>query len=247
MFDSMLEQTNSSRAFYVGHSQAAACLMVLLSMRPKYNEKIIQAHLLAPAVFMNNLPHPLIRFFASEFNAFIDKYQYYDFLSNTQIMNFIEPVNSFICQKNSPVINMCANFVSMICGRNENGTETDMKILPELIKHLAHAVSTKQFHHFIQLYQSGKFQHYNYQSRNKFIYNQSSPPDYELSNVKTTIYLYSGKNDMLVAESVRYLRKYLHCKQSILFCFDLISGCGAFKKCSAKCVFIQEHKKLQPL
>lgn len=203
MFDFMLSHTNTSRAFYVGHSQGGTSLMVLLTLRPEFNDKIIHAHLMAPAVFMKNFPHPFMRFFASELNAFIDKYQYYDFLSSTQLMNFIEPVNSFVCQRNSPIIGMCTNILSMICGRNDNGTETDSKILPGLIKHLSHAASTKQFHHFIQLYNSGKFQQYDYKTNNKFVYHKSSPPEYDLTKATTSIYLYSGKNDMLVAEKVR--------------------------------------------
>lgn len=136
MFDFMLQETKSSQAYYVGHSQGATSLMVLLSLRPEYNDKIIQAHLMAPAVFMNNMPHPIVRFFASELNAFIDRYQNYDILSSTQIMKFIEPINSFLCRPNSPILNMCTSILSMVCGRNDNGTETDAKVLPILIQHL---------------------------------------------------------------------------------------------------------------
>lgn len=200
MIDYMLKQTKSEKFYVIGHSQGCTSLMVLLSLRPQYNDKIIQGHMMAPAVFMKDLPHPFIRFFASEFNAFVERYKNYDIMSSTQIMKFIEPINSFLCQHNSPIINMCTNILSMVCGRNDNGTETDTKILPVLTKYLSHAVSTKQFHHFIQLYRSGRFQFYDYQSQNRKIYNSTFPPEYPLENVKAPIYLYSGVNDMLVAE-----------------------------------------------
>lgn len=200
IFDYVLAKTKAEKFYVVAHSQGCTSLMVLLSLRPQYNDKIIQGHLMAPAVFMNHLPHPFIRFFASEFNAFVERYKNYDIMSSTQIMKFIEPINSFLCQPNSLIINMCTNIVSMVCGRNDNGTETDIKILPVLTKYLSHAASTKQFHHFIQLYHSGKFQYYDYQHENRKNYNQTHPPEYPLKNVKAPMHLYSGVNDMLVAE-----------------------------------------------
>lgn len=69
MIDHMLATTNSSRTFYVGHSQGTTSIAVLLSMRPEYNDKIIQSHLMAPAVFMKNFPHPLGRLLMNEFEV----------------------------------------------------------------------------------------------------------------------------------------------------------------------------------
>jgi pimeloyl-ACP methyl ester carboxylesterase len=204
MLDFVLKKTNSSKLFFIGHSQGSAALMVLLSQRPEYNDKVISAHLMAPAVFLNNLPHPFIRFFASEFNAFVDKYRSYDIMSSSQIMKFIEPMYSFVCQRSSFAFNMCSNMMTFMCGQNENGTEIDLRILPDFLKHLAHAVSIKQVHHFIQLYQSGKFQMYDYLARNFDIYKRSSPPEYDLRKAVAGVYLYSGRNDDLVAEKVGF-------------------------------------------
>lgn len=66
MIDYVLNTTQSSRTFYVGHSQGATVLMVLLTTRTEYNEKIAQAHLMAPPVFMKNMPHPIGKLVASE-------------------------------------------------------------------------------------------------------------------------------------------------------------------------------------
>lgn len=43
--------------------------MILLSTRPEYNQKIIQVHVLAPAVFMQNLPHPVARLLIDSFEV----------------------------------------------------------------------------------------------------------------------------------------------------------------------------------
>lgn len=66
MIDYVLEATNSSKVFYIGHSQGTTSLLVLLSMRPEYNQKIIHAHLMAPAVFMKSFPHPVGRMVMNE-------------------------------------------------------------------------------------------------------------------------------------------------------------------------------------
>lgn len=66
MIDYMLKETKSSKAYFVGHSQGCTTLLVLLSSRPEYNEKMIQVHLMAPAAFMRNFPHPMAKFFINE-------------------------------------------------------------------------------------------------------------------------------------------------------------------------------------
>lgn len=203
LIDSVLNLTQAKKVFYIAHSQGCTSLMVLLSTRPQYNAKIAEAHLMAPAVFMANFPHTFVKIFASEFDAFVDRTKSYDLISNSQIMNMIEPINSLLCQKNSPVIAMCKNAIQMICGKNDNGTETDLKVLPILLHYLAHAVSTKQINHFLQIYQSAKFQKYNYGVKNKEIYGKNFPPEYNLENVKIPVCIYAGKNDMMVAEKVK--------------------------------------------
>lgn len=56
MIDYMLNETKKTKTFYAGHSQGTTSLFVLLSTRPQYNKKIIQAHLMAPSAFRKKLP-----------------------------------------------------------------------------------------------------------------------------------------------------------------------------------------------
>lgn len=59
MIDYTLQMAKSDSCFYVGHSQASTQLLVFLSMRPEYNEKIIQSHLMSPIGAMANPRFPL--------------------------------------------------------------------------------------------------------------------------------------------------------------------------------------------
>lgn len=58
MLDFVLDHTKEKSTFYVGHSQGCSSLLALLSSQPDYNAKISQAHLLTPAIFMNNCSNP---------------------------------------------------------------------------------------------------------------------------------------------------------------------------------------------
>ena len=115
-----------------------------------------------------------------------------------------------ICQQTSPTIGLCESTITVICGSNTGELQLDTRILADYIKHIAHTVSIKQVNHFFQLHSSGKFRQYDYQQGNQKIYNSSSPPDYNLSNVKAPTYLYSGRCDALVSElDVQTLRELL--------------------------------------
>lgn len=62
MIDYMLMVTRASQTFFVGHSQGTTSLLVMLSSRPEYNQKIIQVHLMAPAAFLKIVSPPWSKF-----------------------------------------------------------------------------------------------------------------------------------------------------------------------------------------
>jgi lysosomal acid lipase/cholesteryl ester hydrolase len=133
---------------------------------------------------------------------------------------------------------ICTASMSYLCGVNKNGSEMDERILPDYLKHIAHAVSLKQPNHYFQLYSHGGFQQYDCGLGNMLKYNQSTPPKYDLNKVKAPIYIYAGGCDMLVSQhdienlkeilpnvrKYRVLSNYNHCdfnygknSRSILF------------------------------
>lgn len=50
--DYILKESQEKSLNFLGFSQGGAAGLVMLSMKPEYNEKISQVHLMAPAVFM---------------------------------------------------------------------------------------------------------------------------------------------------------------------------------------------------
>lgn len=61
MIDYILLETNRSTLHYIGHSQGATILLVLLSEKPEYNEFIESAFLMAPLVYINHTTSFLAR------------------------------------------------------------------------------------------------------------------------------------------------------------------------------------------
>lgn len=83
MLNFMLDHTKELRTFYVGHSQGTTSLMVLLSSLPKYNHKIIQAHLMTPAVFMQHSTSPMLTIPAKRAENIIVNFQKLSYIRRT--------------------------------------------------------------------------------------------------------------------------------------------------------------------
>lgn len=76
------------------------------------------------------------------------------------------------------------------------------KILAAHFKHTYPVFCYKQFQHYLQLQLSGKFRKFDYGEHNMRIYNTSSPPDYQLSNVNVPLYMYIAGEDHLIDPKV---------------------------------------------
>lgn len=54
VIDYILQKTAVPKLYYIGYSQGTTSIMVLLSEKPEYNEKIAAASLLAPVGYMRH-------------------------------------------------------------------------------------------------------------------------------------------------------------------------------------------------
>lgn len=212
MFDLMLKLTNASRGFYFGHSQGGTSYAVMASLRPEFNRKIIQGHLLAPAVFMKHPPHPLgkmimneievsVRMF-SNLNSFLMQaasadMKSYDMRVEAKSIRYIKVMNDAMC---GPMPSACSKTMNFICGFNKGEEELDTRILPSYLEHVAHSISIKQILHYIQISRSGTFSQFDYGNRNMQVYNSTAAPQYPLQNVKAPTFIYAGSCDMIVSE-----------------------------------------------
>lgn len=110
--DYILFVTRQSRLFYAGHSQGTTQFFALLSTRPEYNAKIIQAHLLCPVVFSNHMPHPFALPLAEKFDGFV---------TSTGLFHFQTSIPFLIAFCGNPItVSICFPFLSAINGFNKN-------------------------------------------------------------------------------------------------------------------------------
>uniref|UniRef100_A0A1B0CF41 Partial AB-hydrolase lipase domain-containing protein n=2 Tax=Lutzomyia longipalpis TaxID=7200 RepID=A0A1B0CF41_LUTLO len=197
MIDFILKTTGRTKLHYVGHSQGTTVLFVMLSLKPQYNDKLLSAQALAPIAFMSHLKSPFIRAIAP-FNSF-------DLFTKLIGADEFAPTNEafelggyLACQDASPIQDLCSNIIFIICGFNSQ--QLNETIIPTFLENSPAGASTKQFAHYGQVYNSGKFCQYDYGPVTNMIkYKSATPPDYPLDQITAPIALYYSDNDWLNA------------------------------------------------
>lgn len=177
-----------------------------MSTHTEYNEKVIQAHLFAPTVLFNNFDHPVLTLLIRWYGDFSGIYRmdsvHMAFAGDETMIKVMKLINSrfteFFCGHDSWTSSLCRLRLNSIVGFNQHQRETEEKNFPEILNHMSNQASIKQFSHFAQIFLSGKFRQYDYQSENVRVYNSSSPPDYRLDNIRVPVFLYCGGSDPLV-------------------------------------------------
>jgi gastric triacylglycerol lipase len=209
MIDFILSQTESLKLFYVAHSQGTSAILALLTSKPEYSGKVIQAHLLAPAAILYNRPemenfrneidvscvHCLIGFFLNfHFQTFFHIVHEGAFgLISSELKAFLSQAANSFCQLQHG--RFCLELYYQTAGRNKNGPELDMKIILSILNQNARKIAVKQLHHYWQLVKSGNFCQFDYEIGNQKIYNSTSVPCYNLKNFKVPTFIYSGGCD----------------------------------------------------
>lgn len=125
MINYMLKMTGHEKCYYVGHSQGTTTFIAMMALRSaEFNNKIIQAHLLAPAVFMDNAPHPQVGWLAEVMTgpvfrpyAFIDLRPYWSIATNF--------LKTFCGPNMKSTLPTCHNLLFAIVGGNQNNVEMD--------------------------------------------------------------------------------------------------------------------------
>lgn len=199
MINYILSSTQKPSLFYFGFNQGTSALLVLLSSKPEFNEKVLQAHLLAPIAFMDH-PHPLISLNLEENtrrSMLLDSFNFFSLVDRANLM-----LQTYCYDKREASMQFCINLWFLIFGRNSNGIiETDPSLLLEVPDHISPTASRMQWNHFMQLALNGKFQQYDHQSDSIFDF-LPNVVEYNLLNVKASLYLYHAAEDLVVSRMV---------------------------------------------
>ncbi|KAL7041840.1 hypothetical protein ACKWTF_000922 [Chironomus riparius] len=201
IIDYVLNETCSSNIHYIAHSQGTTSFLVLMSSRPEYNQKIMQAHLMAPPAFRKKIPKSLIVFFGLKF---LDKHDEIRFLELRHLFRIGELVTTAVCRDiDLFVFKMCKKVIkAAFGGKTLNILEIDLNLIPKLLSYMSPRVSTMQLTHYFQNMMSNKFRRFDYKSENMKFYNSTTPPDYELKNIEAPIYLYHAAFDNFITKEL---------------------------------------------
>ncbi|XP_063375938.1 lipase 3-like isoform X1 [Cydia fagiglandana] len=196
MIDYVIKNTGVPKMQYVGFSQGTTAFWVMASTRPEYNEKISAMQALAPVAFVGNIRSPLIKAIAPLTNSLelISKIiGVNEFMPNGKIN---ELAGQTFCLEESITQVLCTNLLFLICGYNDE--QLNVTMLPIVLGHTPAGAATRQLIHYGQLYKSSKFVQFDHGLlTNKRKYGTFKPPPYDLSNIRTPVFLHYADNDWL--------------------------------------------------
>ncbi|KAL7739643.1 hypothetical protein ACLKA6_018853 [Drosophila palustris] len=213
MLDYALEVSNSSSLHFVAHSQGTTTYFVLMSSLPWYNEKVRSVHLLAPIAYMRN--HSFI--LSKLGGIFLGSPSFISWvLGNMELLPITSIQKLFcehVCSEGSMLKFLCSGLLDFIGGW---GTKhLNHTLLPDVCETHPAGASTTQIIHYLQIYTSGEFRQYDHgKEQNQIIYQQSTPPSYNVKNINSCVHMYYSENDYMSAvEDVEYLATLLPCAE----------------------------------
>ncbi|CRK94339.1 CLUMA_CG007854, isoform A [Clunio marinus] len=208
MIDYVLNETKSPRIFYIAHSQGTTAFLVCMSTRPEYNEKIIEAHLMAPSAFRKKLPRLRTVLYGLKF---LDSLKTYRYLELSRILDVQDSVSKYLCRKEKPRrLRLCLRIISFLLGIKSNEIQLDVSILPNLKRYLSPRISIMQLTHYYQNMINDRFRCFDHKEKNMIYYNSSIPPDYPLSEAVAPISLYHAELDLFASfKGVQFLAQSL--------------------------------------
>ncbi|XP_063358670.1 lipase 3-like isoform X2 [Cydia amplana] len=176
MIDYVIKNTGVPKMQYVGFSQGTTAFWVMASTRPEYNEKISAMQALAPVAYVGNIRSPLIKAIAPLTNSL-------------ELIMKIIGANEFL--PNGKINELAGQTFCL----EESITQT---MLPIVLGHTPAGAATRQLIHYGQLYKSSKFVQFDHGLlTNKRKYGTFKPPPYDLSNIRTPVFLHYADNDWL--------------------------------------------------
>ncbi|XP_060534074.1 lipase 3-like isoform X3 [Cylas formicarius] len=193
--DYILSKTASNELYYVGHSQGCTALLVLLSERPEVNDKIKMAALTAPAAHLELSASPLWWLAADSREllvTFLITAHWYELpIPNSPSLH--DYIRSLL-RSSRAMATIGTDLYYLFSGPKSNLLEQGMIFV--LAGCLPSGFSLRQLDHYLQITKAGQFRQYDFgPPKNLRKYNRSTPPPYNLSNVRAPIAILYAKND----------------------------------------------------
>ncbi|XP_049915586.1 gastric triacylglycerol lipase [Epinephelus moara] len=188
----VLKVTSQEQIYYVGHSQGTTIAFIAFSTLPELASKIKMFFGLAPVATASFTESAMTKLtFLPEFLIW-EVFGRQDFLPQSHM---IEWFSEHVCAKQ--LLNeLCGNLFFVLCGfdrENLNMTRT-----PVYTEHCPAGTSVQNMIHWSQAVHTGKLMAFDFgYTGNMKHYNQSTPPEYNVPDMKVPTALFSGGRDTL--------------------------------------------------
>uniref|UniRef100_A0A224YSS1 Lipase n=1 Tax=Rhipicephalus zambeziensis TaxID=60191 RepID=A0A224YSS1_9ACAR len=206
--DMVLHETKQKSLLYLGWSQGSLIMFGLLSTQPRYNEKVRLFNAMAPVAFLGHMKSQIkhITPIGGLLKAIAQMALNGAFMAKTTI------ISSKLGKK------LCARYrQSAICTKAFNffngGFPIEMNVtrFPVYMSNNPAGSSARNMFHFAQIIRTNHFQHFDWGPiKNKRIYGQAEPPQYDITKITAPVALYWSDGDVLACEQdVRHIERLL--------------------------------------
>ncbi|CAG9840504.1 unnamed protein product [Diabrotica balteata] len=206
LVDYILNVTNASQAFYIGHSQGTTSYFAFVAEKPEYNKKIKLAVHLAPSVIYRKFRSPAV--FLGKHSSLIEKITKaldFHYLFPKPISMFLNFLLKTLCAEMTIFVDIC--YMILYFGDYSKSNLIEPKNVQMIMQTVPAGCSVKELVHYFQIVHSGLFAKFDYGPKGNIKkYGTHTPPLYNLSNVLAPVSLFVANKDNLVPlEGVRDL------------------------------------------
>ncbi|KAK5850366.1 hypothetical protein PBY51_001250 [Eleginops maclovinus] len=192
MVNHILKVTGQEQIYYIGHSQGTTIAFIAFSALPELASKIKMFFGLAPVATVSFTSSPMTKLSVMPDFLIWDLFGRRDFLPQSHL---IEWFAEHVCAE-QPLSELCGNLFFVLCGFDEKNL--NMSRTPVYTEHCPAGTSVMNMVHWGQAVHQGKLMAFDFGSAgNMKHYNQSTPPQYNVQDMKVPTALFSGGHDTL--------------------------------------------------
>lgn len=207
VIDYILNETQLSNISLLTTSRGFTSSVVLLSLRPEYNDKVNILIGYAPVANITYFTSPLrlVAPFAGPAKAINDLLTRGGFLVSSQIQK-----NLIATACNSPLRDICYAPLAVLFGINPK--QLNKTRIPVYVANNPVGTSSQELVHYAQVYKTKNLVRYDYgKKENQARYGQDAPPEYPLENIRVPLAVFKGRADIFadpqdVEDLIRRLR-----------------------------------------
>ena len=115
----MLNATNQKKLIYIGFSQGTTSFLAFASMRPEYNSKLLDVHLLAPVSsfsFLRKKLYITLARFYTPLKRLLEIFRLYKITFDGKALSLLSKIIKILCKTDDNPTNVCKFTIDTILG-----------------------------------------------------------------------------------------------------------------------------------